>query len=59
MSIYIWIALGCAAIPTFLFMIFAPPELQRYTLCIFGILSTFVVGILGVIAGGTARSDPE
>ena len=59
MSIYIWIALGCASIPTFLYMIFAPPELQRYTLCVFGILSTFVVAMLGVIAGGAARSDPE
>jgi len=59
MSIYIWIALGCAAIPTFAFMLLAPVELQKYTLCLFGILSTFIVGILGVIAGGAARSDPE
>ena len=59
MSIYIWIALGCAAIPTFLYMIFAPPELQHYTLCVFGILATFIVAMLGVIAGGAARSDPE
>ena len=59
MSIYIWIALSCAAIPTFLYMIFAPPEYQRYTLCVFGILATFVVGILGIVAGGTARSEPE
>lgn len=59
MSIYIWIALGCAAIPTFFYMIFAPPELQRYTLCIFGILATFVVAMLGIVAGGAARSDPE
>ena len=59
MSAYIWIGLSCAAIPAFLYMIFAPPELQKFTLCVFGILATFVVGMLGVIAGGAARSDPE
>lgn len=59
MSLYVWIALGCAAIPTFLYMIFAPVELQRYTLCVFAILATFVVAMLGIVAGGAARSDPE
>ena len=59
MSTYIYIALGCAAIPTFAYLLLAPPELQRYTLCIFGILSTFVVAMLGIVAGGSARSDPE
>ena len=55
MSIYIWIAVICASIPTFLYMIFAPPELQRYTLCVFGILATFVVAMLGVVVGGAGR----
>lgn len=59
MSIYIWIAVACAAIPTFAFMLLAPPELQRYTLCVFGIISTFIVAMLGVIAGGSARNDLE
>ena len=59
MSTYIWIASTCASLPTFAFMLLAPPEWQQYTLCLFGILSTFIVGILGVIAGGAARSDPE
>lgn len=59
MSTYIYIALGCASIPTFLYMVFAPPELQQYTLCVFGILCTFIVGILGIVAGGAARNDPE
>ena len=59
MKIYIYIALGCAAIPTFAYLIFAPPELQKYTLCIFGILATFVIGILGIVVGGAGRSEVE
>lgn len=59
MSIYIWIAIGCAAVPTFAYMLLAPPELQRYTLCVFGVLATFVVAMLSIVAGGAARSDLE
>lgn len=59
MSIYIWIALGSAAIPTFLYMIFAPPELQKFTICIFGLLATFVVAVLGIVASGAGRNEPE
>ena len=53
------IAFTCAGIPSLAFLLFAPPAWQQFTLCIYGILCTFIVAMLGIVVGGAAKEDPE
>ena len=55
MRVYCAIAFICAGIPSLVFMLLAPVELQRYTLCLYGVLCIFILVILGVVVGGTSK----
>ena len=59
MRYYIAISVGCALIPSVLYLLFAPTELQQYTVCLFGILCTIILGLLMVIVGGSMKEDPH
>ena len=42
----------CAAIPSILFLLLALPEWQRFTLCLYGVLSLVVICALLILSGG-------
>ena len=59
MKYYIAVAVGCAAIPSALFLLLAPEAWTQYTVCLFGILCTIIIGFIMIIVGGSMKADPH
>ena len=53
MKVYCIIGFTCAAILSILFLLLAPEKYTRFTLCLYGGLSLFVICMLLIIAGET------
>ena len=59
MKYYIMVAVGCASIPSVLFLLLAPMEWQKYTVCLFGILCAIIICVIMIIVGGSMKEDPH